>query len=98
MHLNRREMSAAHVYVAQTAGDRQDLKAKMARVQDNAEELLHLIRMHVTEETAQKYSFISNIVRALEMKGYGHRIRFKEKDDSRNLQAIARYNWKALLN
>jgi hypothetical protein len=98
MYLSRREMNAAHVYVAQTTGDRQDLKAKMARVQDNAEELLHLIRAHVTEEMAQKYSFVSNIVRALEIKGYGRRIRFKEKDDSRNLQAIARYNWKLLMN
>jgi hypothetical protein len=98
MYLNRREMSAAHVYVAQTSGDRQDLKAKMARVQDNAEELLHLIRMHVTEETAQKYSFISNIVRALEMKGYGRRIRFKEKDDRESLVKVAPYNWKLLVN
>ncbi len=92
MYLNSREMSAAYVYVAQTTGDRQDLKAKIARVQDNAGELLRLLRDHVTEEAAGKYAFLSNIVRALEMKGYGPRIRFKEKDDYQDPLAVALYN------
>jgi hypothetical protein len=69
---------AAGVFYTMISGDRQDLKGKLARVQDNAEELLALIKEHVTEEQAMRYGFIANIVKALEMKGYGGRIRFKE--------------------
>jgi hypothetical protein len=39
---------------------------------------LALIKEHVTEEQAMRYSFITNVVKALEMRGYGGRIRFKE--------------------
>ena len=60
------------------SGDRQDLKGKLALVQDNAEELLALIKENVTEEQAMRYGFITNIVKALERRGYGRRIRFKE--------------------
>lgn len=60
------------------SGDRQDLNRKLARVQDNAEELLALIKEYVTEEQAMHYGFIANIVKALEMRGYGRRIRFKQ--------------------
>lgn len=69
---------AAGVFYAMVSGDRQDLKRKLARVQDNAEELLALIKENVTEEQAMRYGFITNIVKALEMRGYGKRIRFKE--------------------
>jgi hypothetical protein len=69
---------AAGVFYTMISGDRQDLKGKLARVQDNAEELLALIRENVTEEQAERYGFITNIVKALEMRGYGTRIRFKE--------------------
>ena len=69
---------AARVYYTVISGDRQDLKGKLARVQDNAEELLALIKENVTEEQAMCYGFITNIVKALEMRGYGRRIRFKE--------------------
>jgi hypothetical protein len=99
MYLNSREMGAARVYLAGLTGDRQDLRAKLARVQDNAEELLRLIRDHVTEEAAQRYSFLSNIVRALEMKGYGPRIRFRERaDDFKDLVAVASDDWKRRVN
>lgn len=99
MYLNRREIGAASVYAAQLAGHRQDLRAKIARVQDNAEELLRLLRDYVTEEAAQKYGFLSNIVRALEMEGYGPRIRFKEKkDDFKHFAAVAPKDWKRLAN
>jgi hypothetical protein len=43
-----------------------------------SEELLALIKENVTEEQAMRYGFITNIVKSLEMKGYGRRIRFKE--------------------
>jgi len=69
---------ATGVFYTMISGDRQDLKRKLARVQDNAEELLALIRENVTEEQAMRYGFIANIVKALEMRGYGRRIRFKE--------------------
>jgi hypothetical protein len=69
---------AAGVFYTTISGDRQDLKGKLARVQDNAEELLALIKENVTEEQAMRYGFIANIVKALEMRGYGERIRFKE--------------------
>ena len=69
---------AAGVFCTVISGDRQDLKGKLARVQDNAEELLALIKENVTEEQAMRYGFITNIVKALEMRGYGRRIRFKQ--------------------
>ena len=69
---------ATGVFYTMISGDRQDLKGKLARVQDNAEELLALIKENVTEEQAMRYGFIANIVKALEMRGYGRRIRFKE--------------------
>ena len=69
---------ATGVYYTIISGDRQDLKGKLARVQDNAEELLALIKENVTEEQAMRYGFITNIVKALEMRGYGRRIRFKQ--------------------
>ena len=69
---------ATRVYYTVISGDRQDLKGKLARVQDNAEELLALIKENVTEEQAMRYGFITNIVKALEMRGYGRRIRFKQ--------------------
>ena len=69
---------ATGVFYTMISGDRQDLKGKLARVQDNAEELLALIKENVTEEQAMRYGFIANIVKALEMRGYGERIRFKE--------------------
>ena len=69
---------AAGVFYTMISGDRQDLKGKLARVQDNAEELLALIKEHVTEEQAMRYGFIANIVKALEMKGYGGRIRLRK--------------------
>ncbi|OPY06077.1 MAG: hypothetical protein A4E61_00090 [Syntrophorhabdus sp. PtaB.Bin184] len=69
---------ATGAFYTMISGDRQDLNRKLARVQDNAEELLALIKEHVTEEQAMRYGFITNIVKALEMKGYGRRIRFKE--------------------
>lgn len=69
---------AAGVFYTMISGDRQDLKSKLARVQDNAEELLALIKENVTEKQAMRYGFITNIVKALEMRGYGRRIRFKE--------------------
>ena len=70
--------SVAQTYYTKISGDLEDLKAKVARVQDNAEELLALIKENVTEEQAMRYGFIANIVKALEMRGYGKRIRFKE--------------------
>ena len=69
---------ATGVFYTMISGDRRDLKGKLARVQDNAEELLALIKENVTEEQAMRYGFITNIVKALEMRGYGGRIRFKE--------------------
>ena len=69
--------SAARTYYTKISGDLQDLKAKVARVQDNAEELLALLKEHVTEEQAMRYGFITNVVKALEMRGYGRRIKFK---------------------
>ena len=69
---------ATGVFYTMISGDRQDLKGKLARVQDNAEELLALIKENVTEEQAMRYGFITNIVKALEMKGYGRRIQFKQ--------------------
>lgn len=66
------------VFCTTISGDRQDLKGKLARVQDNAEELLALIKENVTEQQAMRYGFIMNIVKALEMRGYGRRIRFKQ--------------------
>ncbi|WP_028895663.1 hypothetical protein [Syntrophorhabdus aromaticivorans] len=69
---------ATGIFYTMISGDRQDLKRQLARVQDNAEELLALIKENVTEEQAMRYGFITNIVKALEMKGYGKRIRFKE--------------------
>ena len=69
---------AARIYYTKISGDRQDLKGKLARVQDNAEELLALIKENVTEEQAMRYGFITNIVKALEMRGYGRRIRFRQ--------------------
>jgi len=70
--------SAARTYYTKISGDLQDLKAKVARVQDNAEELLALLKEHVTEEQAMRYGFITNVVKALEMRGYGRRIRFRQ--------------------
>ena len=69
---------ATGVFYTMISGDRQELKGKLARVQDNAEELLALIKENVTEEQAMRYAFIANIVKALEMRGYGRRIKFKE--------------------
>jgi len=69
---------AEMVYCTQISGDRQELKAKLARVQDNAEELLALIKQNVTEEQAMRYDFITNVVKALEMRGYGGKIKFKQ--------------------
>jgi hypothetical protein len=69
---------ATGIFYTMISGDRQDLKRQLARVQDNAEELLALIKENVTEEQAMRYGFITNIVKALEMRGYGKRIRFKE--------------------
>ncbi len=69
---------AAGIFYTMISGDRQDFNKKLARVQDNAEELLALIKENVTEEQAMRYGFITNIVKALEMRGYGRRIRFKE--------------------
>ena len=66
-----------HIYT-KISGDLEDLKAKVARVQDNAEELLALLKEHVTEEQAMHYGFITNVVKALEMRGYGRKIRFTE--------------------
>jgi hypothetical protein len=70
--------SIARTYYTKISGDLQDLKAKVARVQDNAEELLALLKEHVTEEQAMRYGFLTNVVKALEMRGYGARIRFRE--------------------
>ena len=69
---------ATGAFYTMISGDRQDLKRQLARVQDNAEELLALIKENVTEKQAMRYGFITNIVKALEMRGYGRRIRFKE--------------------
>ena len=69
---------ATGAFYTMISGDRQDLKRKLARVQDNAEELLALIKENVTEEQAMRYGFITNIVKALEMRGYGRRIQFKQ--------------------
>jgi hypothetical protein len=69
--------SVAQTYYTKISGDLEDLKAKVARVQDNAEELLALLKEHVTEEQAMRYGFITNVVKALEMRGYGRRIKFK---------------------
>ncbi len=71
--------SIARTYHAKISGDLKDLKAKVARVQDNAEELLALLKEHVTEEQAMRYGFLTNVVKALEMRGYGVRIRFREE-------------------
>ena len=70
--------SIARTYYTKISGDLKDLKAKVARVQDNAEELLALLKEHVTEEQAMRYGFLTNVVKALEMRGYGERIRFKD--------------------
>ena len=70
--------SVARTYYTKISGDLQDLKAKVARVQDNAEELLALLKEHVTEEQAMRYGFITNVVKALEMRGYGRKIRFRQ--------------------
>ena len=70
--------SVAQTYYTKISGDLEDLKAKVARVQDNAEELLALLKEHVTEEQAMRYSFLTNVVKALEMRGYGRKIRFRE--------------------
>ena len=70
--------SVAQTYYTKISGDLQDLKAKVARVQDNAEELLALLKEHVTEEQAMRYGFITNVVKALEMRGYGRKIRFRQ--------------------
>ena len=69
---------ATGAFYTMISGDRQDLKRQLARVQDNAEELLALIKENVTEKQAMRYGFITNIVKALEMRGYGKKIRFKE--------------------
>ena len=70
--------SIAQAYYTKISGDLQDLKAKVARVQDNAEEVLALLKEHVTEEQAMRYGFLTNVVKALEMRGYGTRIRFRQ--------------------
>ncbi len=70
--------SIARTHYAKISGDLKDLKAKVARVQDNAEELLALLKEHVTEEQAMRYGFLTNVVKALEMRGYSTRIRFRE--------------------
>ena len=73
--------SVARAYYTKISGDLEDLKAKVARVQDNAEELLALLKEHVTEEQAMRYGFITNVVKALEMRGYGRRMDDTHKMD-----------------
>ena len=70
--------SIARTYYTKISGELKDLKAKVARVQDNAEEVLALLKEHVTEEQAMRYGFLTNVVKALEMRGYGTRIRFRQ--------------------
>jgi hypothetical protein len=98
MLLNSREASAVGVYMTQVKGDRADLKMKIAMVQDNAEEMLRLLKENVTEEQAERYQFLANIVRALEIKGYGPRIRFKVKEVSNQPDRVAVREWKHLVN
>ena len=79
MYLNRREMvRPAYMPHSLPATDRTSGRS-LPGSRTMRRNCSRLLRDYVTEETAQKYGFLSNIVRALEMKGYGPRIRFKDK-------------------